>query len=733
MNVRLLSFFRQEDKERIEIIEVRHRVFKQILYPFLIFGLFSTIMGSLQAYQQGQWVFAVLYTGSYLIFVAAALPFLRIPLIYRSMALTLALLVVSVSILARIGLSGIGLELLLLACAIASALLGRKAGFVLVGSGVFAMSIIGGGMVSGILPIRAEHMLTSLSPMAWGISLVVFGMAGVGLVILPQMFLTRLEGSLTLLEKHAEKLERSNASLQETITAREAAENKLRQSENRFRELFNAISDVIYTQDLHGRFTSVNPSLCRAFGYAADELIGRLTSDFMKPEFAAVFKKEYLDEIRQQGHHEGTAIYFKKSGEKIYLEYRSTLVHPDAGEPYISGIGKNVTEKLLSKRKLSKLRKQFTQAQKLESVGTLAGGIAHNFNNVLMGIQGRTSLMMLEKDASHPDFPHLKGIEEYVRNAAELTKDLLGFARGGKYEVSATDLNELIKHENRMFSQTKKEIQIRGTYEKHIWIVEVDQGQMRQALLNLYVNAWQAMPDGGNLHIRTENTTVHENTVRPLEIAPGRYVKISVTDTGVGMDGTTQQKIFDPFFTTRETGAGTGLGLAFVYGIIKNHGGFIEVDSRKGEGATFHLYLPASDKSVQEEKKPSREVVKGKGTILLVDDEEMIIDVGRQLLEMLGYRILTAPNGKEAVDIYEKNKADIDMVILDMIMPGMGGGDTYDRLKEINPEIKALLSSGYSIDGEAQSIMDRGCNGFVQKPYNMKEISLKVSEILNMT
>lgn len=854
MKPRWRSFFQGEGGERTEINEVRQRLFDQVRYPFLILGLFAAVMGSLQSCQQGQWGFAIVYSGSYLIFVATAFAGKRIPLAARSLALILALFAVAVSILLRIGLSGIGLEMLLLACAVASALLGKRIGLSLVGIGAVAVVLIGAGMVAGMLPVRQAHMLTSLSALAWATSLVVFCMVGVGLVILPQMFLTRLKGSLETLEEHTHRLERSNASLKETIHARKAAEKALREkqerlrilfdhaadaifvskpdgkmvqanrracqttgytpeeilglsitdidadhtsleqlqtifddlepgshrtiesrhrrkdgtvfpvevtiavlqtpngphvigiarditarkrfeeelleSENRFRELFDTISDVIYTQDLDGRFLSVNPALCHAFGYTADELIGRRASEFMKPEFSEAFKSEYLAQIKNSGYHEGAAAYFTKSGDKIYLEYRSTLIRPDNDRPYISGIGRQVTDKIMSRRKLSNLREQITQAQKLESIGTLAGGIAHNFNNVLMGIQGRTSLMMMDKDAAHPDYEHLQGIAEYVQGAAELTKDLLGFARGGKYEVKPTDINRLIKHENRMFGQTKKEVKIRGKYEKRVWTVEVDQGQIRQALLNLYVNAWQAMPEGGNLYVQTRNITAADMGSEPVELPPGRYVKISVTDTGVGMDAETQQKIFDPFFTTKEVGDGTGLGLAFVYGIVKNHGGVINVTSEKGQGTTFNTYLPASDKTVVEEKKTSGTPVKGEGTIMLVDDEKMIVDVGKQLLERLGYSVLTAHSGKEAITLYEKSGDGIDLVILDMIMPGMSGGETYDQLKTINPNVRALLSSGYSINGQAQSIIDRGCNGFLQKPFNIKEISLKVSEIL---
>jgi len=364
-------------------------------------------------------------------------------------------------------------------------------------------------------------------------------------------------------------------------------------------------------------------------------------------------------------------------------------------------------------------------------VGTLAGGIAHDFNNLLMAIQGRTSMVLMNMDSSHPDFEHLREIEDRVESAADLTRQLLSFARGGKYEVTPSDLNKLIKKENRMFGRTKKEITIRGTYGKNLWSVEVDRGQIDQVTLNLYINAWQAMPAGGHLYIQTQNVTLDENYTEPYQVEPGKYVKISITDTGVGMDKATQKRIFDPFFTTKEMSRGAGLGLASVYGIIKNHGGFINVYSEKGEGSTFNIYLPASEKEVIEEKKPAGDTLRGSETILFVDDEDMIIEVAQDLLETLGYKVLTAGGGKEAIETYKKNKEQIDIVILDMVMPDMGGGETYDKLKEINPDIKVLLASGYSLNGAATEILDRGCNGFIQKPAKMIELSQKLRAILD--
>ncbi len=367
----------------------------------------------------------------------------------------------------------------------------------------------------------------------------------------------------------------------------------------------------------------------------------------------------------------------------------------------------------------------------MESIGTLAGGIAHDFNNILMGIQGNASLMLLKIESDHPNYEKIKNIEKYVQNGTELTKQLLGFARRGKYLIKATDLNEIIEKSSSLFARTKKEIRVHTELSEDLWSAEVDRGQIEQVLLNLYVNAWQAMSNGGDLYLQTENIILDRSYLKPYKVEPGRYVKISVSDTGVGIDKETQERIFEPFFTTKEMGRGTGLGLASVYGIIKSHGGYINVYSEKEKGTVFTIYLPASEKiALKEIESGPAAIIKGSGTILLIDDEEMILDVGIELLEELGYTVKSAMSGPEAIDVFKEERGKIDLIIMDMIMPGMGGGETFDRLKEIDPDIKVLLSSGYSINGQATKILRRGCDGFIQKPFNMNQLAEKVQRIL---
>jgi len=260
----------------------------------------------------------------------------------------------------------------------------------------------------------------------------------------------------------------------------------------------------------------------------------------------------------------------------------------------------------------------------------------------------------------------------------------------------------------------------------------VDRGQIEQVLLNLFVNAWQAMPSGGEIFISTENVTPKEDDPdRPYALNQGEYVRISVADTGAGMDKDTLERIFEPFYTTKEVSRGTGLGLASAYGIIKNHNGLIDVTSKPGLGATFTIYLPISNKDFLAERPAVEKPIAGRETILLVDDEEMITDIGGKMLKKLGYRVVLADSGRKALRLFDKLHGKIDLVILDMIMPEMGGSETFDQLKAISPDIKVLLSSGYSLDGQASQIMKRGCRGFIQKPFNLKHFSKKVREILD--
>jgi len=532
-----------------------------------------------------------------------------------------------------------------------------------------------------------------------------------------------------------------NAIHQKQLTSEKALINgKLELSERRYRYLVHNSPDIIYTLDDKGLFTFVSDAVEHLLGFRAPELIGKPYTTIIHEE--DLTKARYHFDERRTGTraNAGIELRLKVAGENgtgkrsetryLTVELKSTGMYERHGsEAETDFVGTHGVARDISER--NRLEAQLQQAKKMEAIGTLAGGIAHDFNNLLMGIQGYTSLMLLGMDPSDSNHQKLKNIEEYIQSGVELTKQLLGFARGGKYDVKPINLNDLIVKSSQMFGRTKKEITVHRKLETEAWTVEADRGQIEQVLLNLYVNAWQAMPGGGDIYLETENVSVDESSFGPAGLEPGRYVRVSVRDTGVGMDEKTLQRIFEPFFSTKKMGRGSGLGLASAYGIIRNHNGVIEVRSEKGVGTTFTIFLPASDRPVEKAVSESGEVLMGPETILLVDDEEMIINVGTEILKALGYHVLSARSGKEAVELFGNKKDEIDLVLLDMIMPGMGGGETYDALKGIKPSVKILLSSGYSIDGEASEILKRGCDGFIQKPFNIKALSQKLRKIID--
>jgi PAS domain S-box-containing protein len=524
------------------------------------------------------------------------------------------------------------------------------------------------------------------------------------------------------------------------VTDRKHAEEALRASEEKYRVIAENAADVVWETGLDGNIKFLSPSFESLTGYSVEEGMSMNVRDMITPDALnrnRDFLRESLRSDRERrGKYYRPAIleleHYRKDGSTFWSEVSIKFVRDNEGNPVgITGVARDISDRKRMEEEKQTLEAQLQYAQRIESLGTLAGGLAHNFNNLLMAIIGNASVMLLDVDLNHPHYRNLKSIEKQVLNGSKLTRQLLGYAREGRYEVKPINLNQLVKETADTFGTTRKEIIVHQEFAENLYKIEVDQGQIEQVLLNLYVNAADAMPGGGDLSIKTVNVTDKDMRAKPYAPKPGNYVLLTVRDTGLGMDKKTMRRIFDPFFTTKGLAQGTGLGLASTYGIIKGHGGYIDVSSKKRKGTTFEIYLPATKNEAEEEKEPSGEFVEGRDTVLLVDDEELVLDASEQMLRRLGYEVLVAGSGQEALALYAKNHAKIDMVLLDMVMPGMGGGETYDRMRKIDPTVKVLLSSGYSIDGEATEILERGCDGFIQKPFDLSALSQEIREILD--
>ena len=542
----------------------------------------------------------------------------------------------------------------------------------------------------------------------------------------------------------AEKMEvkilsRANAMMQKEIVKREKTEAALQKSQEKnkhlyeaanhakevYRSLLHSSADAIVIYDLDGSAEYINPVFTQIFGWTLEELKGKQIP--FLPEFERESTMAIIKDLVEKGTpcHGFETKRYTKDGRLLEVSISASRYDDHQGKP----AGTLVILPDISEKKKFEAKLQYME--RMEAIGTLAGGIAHDFNNLMMGMQGNISLILYDADPSHPYYEKLNTIEKLIQSGSELTRQLLGYARKGKYEVKPINLNQIIKYNSETFGRTRKNITIHREFAEDLFAIKADESQIGQVLINLYINASDAMPDGGELILKTMNVTHKKMKNKRYDPKPGPYALLQVTDNGTGMNEKTIERIFEPFFTTKEMGGGSGLGLASVYGIIKGHGGYIDVDSEKGHGTTFSIYLPASDQVVQKTSEPYERIIKGDKTVLLVDDEEIVIDVGVQLLKKLGYNVLEAGSGKEAIQLFGEWCDKIDMVILDIIMPDIGGGEVYDRIKEIDPQVKVLLSSGYSIDGQATDILERGCNSFIQKPFSMTVLSKKIREVLN--
>ena len=504
-----------------------------------------------------------------------------------------------------------------------------------------------------------------------------------------------------------------------------------RRSQEQLQRLFAAVQqagEMIMITEPDGTVLYVNPAFENTTGYPIDEVIGKTAAILKGGKHHEAFYEEMWSTIRRGGVWRGQFTNQKKNGSLFEEMATISPIKDESGQVvYYVMVGRDVTSDLM-------LQKQLNQAQKMEAIGTLAGGIAHDFNNLLQAILGYSDLLLMKKGPTDPDRKKLEVIQHAARDGADLVSRILTFSRKGEFKMRPIDLNEEVRRVEKLLRRTlPRMIQIDLLLAGDLRIIDADPGQIEQVILNLGVNAQHAMADEGRLVIETSNMLLSDEYLwTHLRAKPGHYVLLTVSDNGIGMQPEVLDRIFEPFFTTKTNGEGTGLGLAMVHGIVSQHGGYIRCYSEPGRGTSFKIYFPVSAGELISDLTLTREMPAfGTETILLVDDDDRIRDMGQQIIEMGGYKVLLARSGERALEIYAAQRNEISLVILDLNMPGMGGKRCLEKILGIDPLAKVIVASGYSSNGLALDDQVTGAREFINKPYDAKDILIAIRTVLD--
>ncbi len=721
------------------IVSIKTLLFEKALAVFCILGLIAVIMGGIEVYLQGRLEIVVFYISAYLPALICFVLRKKIPYHYLTNIVLLDIYILSLLILSGVGLSGAGIPLLITFCVLTTTFQGIGRGLISILMGVIAILLIGSAMNKGFIPIDIITMTNSTRIEAWVMASVMLLLIGSIMVVCLGVLHDSLERTIKTIQQNTIELQTSNNQLEQAMKRQKETKNELLESKSLLEAAFESTADGILVVDKNRQWTKFNQNFTDIWNIPnsmidsmTNSFDGKKALDYIMDNFKN--PDEFISKIQE--------IYQNKEMDSFdTLELKDGRILEHYSKP--QKLNNQIVGRVWSLRDITEQRRlesQLQLSQKMDSLGTLAGGIAHDFNNILFPILGHTEMLLedaAKEDAAKESLFHssLNQIYTGALRAKDLVNQILAFSRQDKNQLILMKMQPVIKEALKLIRSTiPAMIKIKQDIRADCGIIKADPTQIHQIVMNLATNAYHAMEEtGGELTVTLEEIKLgkHEFLIPP-EMKSGIYACLSIADTGVGMTKSTTEKIFDPFFTTKEKGKGTGMGLSVVHGIVNSMRGHIQINSEPNKGSQFKVYFP-TQKNAEEEQFPlTKEPIQG-GTeqILLVDDEQAILTMARQMLERLGYQVISQTSSLEAIETFHRNPEKFDLVITDMAMPHLSGDKLAVELRRIRHDIPILICTGFSEAMSEEKAATLGIRGFLMKPIRMKDFSQKIREVLD--